>query len=191
MRSFFVGILLLIASSAAFAQANLSPKTLAADIDALSARVSKLEGNLAPADVAGLYVILSLEVETGALAPAVHHGTQVGALRLTDEGTSPINGSFVLTSTDTSSHLNLTFAKDINNSTVPGTLTANTTLTGATTMSSGAVNDTGQWSLSGKVLTLTLSGGQAFAFMIAGSRLFVNASNNGSDHTLIFLIRAD
>jgi hypothetical protein len=193
MRYSFVGLLLLVFSStvlaqttvpfifppgpaagARFSEVNANFQALATAIDALTARVSKLERPLTAADVAGTYAFISLEVETGTgTTSMVHHAIGNGSATLNDDGT------FSLSATDNSSHLNLIFS--------------GTSLTANTTTDSASLNDSGTWSLDGKVLTLVFSGAQISVPFInaAGPSLFLSAvlSTDRRDHSLVFLIR--
>jgi len=149
-------------------------KALENAVEALTARVAKLEQQPTAADVAGTYAFVALEVENGT-GPTVHHAIQNGTLTLNADGT------FSLNATDYSSHLNLGF-------------NPMTGLTANTTVNSGPLTDSGTWSLNGKVLTLVLSGAQMTVdFISAGPTSFMNAirSPDGRDHSLVFLLRVN
>jgi VCBS repeat-containing protein len=204
MRSTVVGLLLSLFGGIVFAQTtvpntftagtaakasevNANFHALATAIDNLESRVSKLEGTLTAADVAGTYAFASLEAETITNANVnvassqgiVHHQSSNGTF------TFNANGTFSFSAPNNSSKL--TFSLN----------TATATETQETVPGSG----TGTWSLSGKILTISVGGGgPTVAFTLAaGPGLFINISNSfvtsstsaASDHLLLILMRTN
>jgi len=200
MRYSFVGLLLLVLSGVGLAQTtvpntftagtaakasevNANFQALATAIDNLGSRVSKLEGTLSTADVAGTYAFASLEVETFTGAN-VNVASSLGIVHHQNgNGTFTFNANGTFTFSQTTSSSKLTFLLNSASATetietIPGTAT-------------------GTWTLSGKILTINISGGPTIPFTLAaGPGLFINISNivsssGASDHQLLFLMRTN
>lgn len=144
------------------ADVNANFSALAAGINALSARVAKLEGQITAADLVGTYALKGIQMELGGGAGA-HLASYVytGTLTLAADGT----GS--LTSTQSGSQLNLAVSPPTRGS------ASKPAETGVLT-----------WSLSGSSVTAL---GMNFA-VSNGGRMLVAAGANPADGTEVILI---
>jgi len=188
MRHLLFSVLLFVIAGVASAQKGGNQPARASDVEALSAaltdlstRVSRLEGSVTPATVAGTYGLVGLEVEVGhgcaGCNPDItHHGTQTGTLALNPDMTFTISGN--------------TQAANIRLNLVAGG-TANARLEGTTTLGGGPFSATGIWSVSGKVVTLSPAGESPKTLLVAGPTLLVSAmrSDDGTDHSVLLAVR--
>jgi hypothetical protein len=193
VRQLIISVFLVVFASAAFAQKGnpaapgkparaTDVATLAAALDDISDRLSRLEGRLTVADVAGTYSFVGLEVEVGrgcsgeCLPDITHHASQNGVLTLNSDMT------FVLNATDSSAKIRIDLRDGGTN---------NARLFTTTTLTPSLFQAGGSWSLSGKVVTLNLPGESAKTLLSAGPNLLVNAvkSDDGTDHSLIMAVR--
>jgi hypothetical protein len=207
MRNLLTGILLLGLSAAVFAgttvpyifaptttakaaEVNADFQALATVIDSLSSRISRLEGTITAADMAGTYAAASLLVNSFAASsgpldvPHVKWKIQ----HENDNGTFTLNpdATFVFSSTTDNSSLQTDY--QISN-TGSGNFVSSENTVNVTSPQSYSTGG-GTWNLSGNKLTLAFTGGAAFLFtMAAGPSLFVSSQSTVDDHQLILLMR--
>jgi hypothetical protein len=160
-----------IAFAALSAQAQNPGATvdsLAGDLAALTARVSKLEGQIVAADLVGTYAIHGIQVElSGGNSAQVSSYVIVGTVVLAADGTG-----------------SLTTAAPSGNTLSIGSPSSVSPFMG----SGGGGTSTATWTYADGTLTLTLAGGAVPLAVPAGGRIMIGSSANPSDGTNVLLI---
>lgn len=197
MRYTAAAILLVALNTPLFAQTTLpytfAPGTVAkasevnANFQALLAAVNKLEGAITAADVAGTYALASFGVNmTGVPPPGATGGSSARIEHTSTNGVATFNanGTFsVSPETTTGGAVVFSFLNQ-----------AGTVVTATAASQNAAPPPTvgGTWTLSGKTLTLAVTGGGGGTFTAAvGSRVFIGVNGDSASQDLHFLIRTN
>lgn len=193
MRNLLIGILLLALSAIVIAQTtvpyaftqntparatevNADFQALATAIDNLSSRVSRLEGTVTAANIAGSYTLAGLQVNSYASSASsqIDHAINRGDFTLNADKTFSYSGTYDQATARTTYVLG------------PPTGGNRAVYDLSTTVArdNAGQSGSGTWDISGNTLTLTFAGGNpgSLSFiMAAGPSLFVSASVNNSN----------
>lgn len=206
MRNAFLSLVLLMFASLSNAQisvpftfkagspakadeVNANFRALAATIGALAGRVSKLEGQIVSADVAGTYSLMGFQ--TG-LIPDPVSGVVEG---ISLSGTVTLANVGTFTQTTTENGHDLTWSTKTKIVRDAGSVIVDVITDVGTVRQPFNKSDTttGTWSLSGNIVTLTFGGSSVKFAGAAGGRILVATSFNNIDgsNVLLILVRSN